>query len=501
MPLSIDLLNGLFLFTLKALCVLATIHWLVEQSRGWSASVIHSLLVLAAVAVLLVPLATWYLPPLPLALVPQAMAQWLSMPVATQIGSELSYNMPLVLVVFIYLLTATWFLCDLVSGIIQVARISQGAQPADAAVQQLSVAIAQRLELARPPRIKVTREVSSPQMWGARRPVVLLPLISRDWTNARLRRVLTHELAHIKRGDWLLKMFLHSLAALVWFIPLIWGTLRRSAWYAELACDDWVVMLEGKRAEYAGDLLALAADFQRRLPGALALVNEPNLYLRIRAVLDGSRSRAPVTATARIKYGTLILILLLPLASLNAVVRPEAEPQVMPEYQPLFINFDPEYGDNPPPGTFNETGFSPEDLALLKQSSVTPAGLPEEVITVWRDSTDSPEPLQQPAPEPAITFAHQIAMQGPMPLVTRTPRYPPRALHQGLEGSVTVQFDVDLDGTVINPRIISAEPSPVFNRQVLSAIAQFHFRPQRIDGQTVITKDVTETFIFKLRAE
>jgi len=62
------------------------------------------------------------------------------------------------------------------------------------------------------------------------------------------------------------------------------------------------------------------------------------------------------------------------------------------------------------------------------------------------------------------------------------PHYPLSALHNNLAGQVTVQFWVDENGRVHEPRVISASSSE-FEEPTLRAVAQWRFEPGRKDGQ------------------
>ena len=74
--------------------------------------------------------------------------------------------------------------------------------------------------------------------WGAVKPEVLLPRESSDWSMDRVRVVLTHELAHIRRHDWLIQIGADAVRTVLWFNPLAWMVCRRLRHESERACDD-----------------------------------------------------------------------------------------------------------------------------------------------------------------------------------------------------------------------------------------------------------------------
>jgi hypothetical protein len=131
----------------------------------------------------------------------------------------------------------------------------------------------------------------SPITFGTRHPVIVLPLDAREWPEADLRRVLVHELEHVRRGDWALQTAARTVCALWWFHPLIWMAWRRLSLEAERACDDAVVEKE-EGMEYAEQLVSLA----RRLSAAhaqptLGMANRSDLSARVASLLDNSRRR------------------------------------------------------------------------------------------------------------------------------------------------------------------------------------------------------------------
>lgn len=497
MSLSFDVFNSLVLFLLKAAFVLLLVRWLVEQSRDISAASARSLLAVFAVLLCFVPLVTPALPVLRVPLIPPVFAHWLHVPLAERTGDIISYNGVFLAAVSAYVLVAAWQLFYILAGVIQVVNISRrGRECGESRLLSVADTVAEQLRLTCVPLIKVSDEVVSPQVWGWRRPVVLLPGASLQWPEGRLRRVLIHELAHIKRQDWLIKMLLHYVSAVLWFVPFMAATVKRSAWYAELACDDCVVRLEGERAAYAKDLLCVS----RGSTGAavVALIDQSSVYRRVRAVLDGTRNRAPATVLERAQHVGLACLLLLPLASVQAVVRdmPAISERAV-EPLKLIINLPapgPRFVDPPA----DNAGFRPEQLGLLRRRPANPPAV-EEVVTVGHLLDYEPVIMRpQHLPQLSMAIDPAVAIQGPEKRVTVAPRYPRNALVRGIEGRVVVRFNVGTSGEVFNPTVVRSEPDKVFDQAVLQAVRQFKYRPQQVDGQFIITKNITETFVFQV---
>ncbi|RPI47865.1 MAG: M56 family metallopeptidase, partial [Acidobacteria bacterium] len=100
--------------------------------------------------------------------------------------------------------------------------------------------------------------------WGLARPKVILPSSADAWTDERARVVLSHELAHIRRGDWIVQLSAELLRAFYWFNPLLWVACRRLRLESEHACDDEVMSRGVDGADYATHLIELARALNQR---------------------------------------------------------------------------------------------------------------------------------------------------------------------------------------------------------------------------------------------
>jgi len=78
-----------------------------------------------------------------------------------------------------------------------------------------------------------------------------------------------------------------------------------------------------------------------------------------------------------------------------------------------------------------------------------------------------------------------------------SPIYPARALAQGLEGYVIVQFDVDVNGKVTNVVVVESSHS-VFEREARKAAQRFKFKPRVVDGVALVSTGVQNLFRFEL---
>ena len=108
--------------------------------------------------------------------------------------------------------------------------------------------------------------------WGLARPKVILPATADEWSDARARVVMSHELAHIRRGDWIVQLSAELLRAFYWFNPLLWVACRRLRLESEHACDDEVMSRGVEGTDYATtsstlharSIIAVICGFPRR---------------------------------------------------------------------------------------------------------------------------------------------------------------------------------------------------------------------------------------------
>jgi beta-lactamase regulating signal transducer with metallopeptidase domain len=199
-------------------------------------------------------------------------------------------------------------------------RLEASAHPIDdAALDAETEALRLRLGIRGVVRL-LAADVAGPLAWGWRRPVVLLPAGWREWPAERRSMVLTHELAHVARGDWAAQRLASLACALYWFHPLIWIAAARLRSESELACDDRVLAAGAPAPEYAQELLAFAREMHARRHGvtpAIGMARPTEIEGRLIAMLDERRSRSTLSTRTAALLLALVLLVLAPLAALS----------------------------------------------------------------------------------------------------------------------------------------------------------------------------------------
>lgn len=197
-----------------------------------------------------------------------------------------------------------------------------GAPVSEGPVSEMALALARELGVLRPVFLLHASDDAArmPMTWGWARPVILLPAGASDWPVDRLRAVLLHELAHIRRGDWPCQMLAHLACALYWFHPLVWLAARQMRLESERACDDLVLTAGVAPSDYARHLLEVVRSLKHvhlTVPVALPMAQSSRVEGRIRAILE-KRKRTMITKRMLWLGLATATVVLLPLAALES---------------------------------------------------------------------------------------------------------------------------------------------------------------------------------------
>ncbi|MEQ9266252.1 MAG: M56 family metallopeptidase [Balneolaceae bacterium] len=83
-----------------------------------------------------------------------------------------------------------------------------------------------------------------PFTFGWKQPIIVLPNSIKD-DPKKVQMAIQHEMVHIRRGDYLLQLFLSSIQSILWFHPLIWFGSKEIETYREISCDQEVLSTKG----------------------------------------------------------------------------------------------------------------------------------------------------------------------------------------------------------------------------------------------------------------
>jgi HEAT repeat protein/beta-lactamase regulating signal transducer with metallopeptidase domain len=286
------------------------------------------------------------------------------------------------LLIGIWAAGASMVLARLLLGIVAVQFISRRTvRIVDAPWLALAVELANELRVARRLTFVESHTATMPMAWGILRPSVLMPADAVRWPVERLRIVLLHELAHVKRRDCLTNVVAQIACAVYWFNPLVWIAARHIRTERERACDDLVLAAGTRGPDYAEELLEIArvmraGRFPALMAGAtLAMAHRSQLEGRLIAILDPKLPRSGVSRVRTAIAATAAACMLLPIASLQPWAVVQAAAGSMQEQVPAIES----------------------QNALAAQSIPTPSPSPKS----------DPNPNPMPAVEPSRQLASQ----------------------------------------------------------------------------------------------
>lgn len=355
--------------------------------------------------------------------------------------------------------------------------------------------------------------------WGLVYPAIILPRGAADWTADRIRVVLTHELAHIRRADWAVQIAAELLRAVFWFNPILWVATRRLRDESEQACDDAVLRQGVEGTDYAVELLALARVLTARRPPwcpAPAMARPSSLERRVAAMLNNRVNRRPLSSSVRFASALMLAALAIGVAGFSASAQ-------------TFVSFSGSVVDqfggslggatvavtnaqngqkyevrSNPIGVFEfvglmtgeyelraaRPGFSPltEHVAINGRNPRSilklAVGSLEETITVV-DRTASVGSAPRPSPEAAVRKPAEACvppaeggmLKPPTKITDARPVYPKGSGAERLAGKLEFEALIGEDGTIKDVRPVDDHAQADLAQAAMDAVRRWRYTP------------------------
>jgi Zn-dependent protease with chaperone function len=163
-------------------------------------------------------------------------------------------------VMLLWILGAAGFGVRLIGGWWQARRLTErNVVPLGAPWTGRLRELAHRLEVSRPVRLLESAAISAPLVLGWLRPVILMPVgLVTNLSPGEVGAILAHELAHLRRHDYLVNLAQRVTEALLFYHPAVWWVSERIRTERENCCDDLAALAVGDGRVVARALVALA---------------------------------------------------------------------------------------------------------------------------------------------------------------------------------------------------------------------------------------------------
>lgn len=267
----------------------------------------------------------------------------------------------------------------------------------------------QRMGIGKKVKIWISDFVSSPVTIGFLKPLILVPAAAiSQLTPAQLEAVLLHELAHIRRHDYLLNLLVNIVKTVLYFNPFVKAFSQIIEREREKSCDELVLQFEYDSYDYASALLTLQKSARSPKTLVLPAAGEKNdLLHRVESIMGIERN--PFFSSKKIAglFSVLITVVLIQLflllpgritekepAAPLAAVRPAASllmaDNSLPSEQDHIIvsngvpatadNHLPEPATTPAPAQPDPETLAVQDISSLTNMAFRMAGIEEKKL-------------------------------------------------------------------------------------------------------------------------
>lgn len=369
-------------------------------------------------------------------------------------------------------------------------RLCRDAHPLPAQwVEQLRI-LSLRMGVGGRVEARESANVKTPMLFGWLRPVILLPagLVLR-LPREQVIPILLHELAHVRRLDYLFNLAELSVLTLLYYHPAVHWLARRLTQDRELACDAMVLAAGANRIDYAAALAQLAREQRaqhRPHTPRFALAAAAGLLLERIGRIVGSPTQPSSSGIARKPSWpvlmTVVAVAVTAIAISSATIQRSTwqfrltptmaiDLPLLALQTPLEVRqrMDGLIAMAPRPLPIDAP--TPQSVAATVESTVAPLELSTALPALAQPISVIATQLRVPTPEPASREAGGT----PQPIHAPAPIYPREAQLAGIEGSVSLSFRIDSNGQPADIRVESSTPAGVFDRSARRAILRWRF--------------------------
>ena len=298
-------------------------------------------------------------------------------------------------------------------------RLSSTAHPLENQWSNYIRDMGSRLGISRVVRLAESASISTPVVIGYLKPIIVIPLgMLTGLTTEQVETIFIHELAHVKRHDYLINLIQSVVETIFFFNPFVLVLSSLIQREREYCCDDLVVKQHGGAKAYAYALTTLAEVRLIRPAFALPLADNKNHLLnRITRIME--KSAKNYSAKGRMVFPAVLLI-----AGLLCV---------------SWLGISPDHGSkNGPQANFQDTvkGKKSEKAAKFTRKEIITIdenGQPHEEVVVEFEGDEELRPLMG---IPDVPVGPPLPNIGVMPAIPGVPVIPPVPDIEGIPDTI-----------------------------------------------------------------
>jgi TonB family protein len=548
----IDALGWMLIHFLWQGCAIAGAYWVVcKLARPDSAQLRYWAGLGAYLATALVPAFTIYYHLRPAG--QEAVAVGMTLPAVTvTTGYHMSAGQflqqalepALPLVVVLWAIGVTLMSSRTIIGWMGTRRMTRvGVEPVGEELRIVVSTLVEKLGIRQTVTVLRSTIVAVPTVIGWLKPVILLPAsVLAELPRAQMEMIIAHELAHVRRNDYLVNLLQVVIETLFFYHPAVRWMASQVRAEREHCCDDLVVEQCGRPVQYARALASLEA--LRGTPQAPALgANGGDLFYRVSRIVRQDMPRRS-SGYVQVALATAVAVT----ASLGARQGMEMGLALSQPATPVAVEAQSSVATRAESGLalgeglrqFNEAErlAAAERQAEEEHQAAADQKLQQRLADQARAERESEqrreqdrqrqaerlagskpaeqipevtayeapvfEPVQLASAKP-VDIAHEelraatepTLSKAPVvtahPVTVEPPDYPYRAFRNGVEGHVKLQFTVDERGRARDIKVIEAYPEKTFDSAAVKAMKKWRFE---LDAGHNASQRLFQTFEF-----
>lgn len=310
--------------------------------------------------------------------------------------------------VAVYIIGVTLMTIKLCLDLAQLRQMRQeGISAMGVTWDEHLIKLAVSMGVTRKVQLFISQHLQVPVMIGFLKPVILLPaaMVS-NLSPEQLETILLHELAHIKRNDYLLNIFQSIVETILFFNPFVWWISKNIRLEREHCCDDLVIAGTVQPLHYAKALVALEEYRLTANPMAMAAADDKHHLLhRIKRIMEMKTKN--LNYSQRVLALLIIVVGLVSIAWLNPGNKTEKKKK-----QTTFVGMAADTIPLPPPVPAPQPAVKAVTAPVAPPTVTVPPPVPAPAA----------EALPAPAPLPAFKPLTPMAPMAPVaPMAPPTP--------------------------------------------------------------------------------